>query len=84
MSRTNKHTGKTLRENIDEMTGRSMREKALRQIEVAKRKDAVKVPYRYKNKTYYVSKQNANEAYFKQKEQMEENSRNRINDSNLA
>lgn len=86
MSKQDKHTGKTKHENMDEMVGRSMRDKALNQIPICKRRDKDKVPVKVGRSTYFISSEIANDkkklaAYLEQKAGFENNSRNNHNDS---
>lgn len=85
MSRNDKHTGATRSDNLDEMTGRSSRAIALRQLDSAKRRDAAKKkPVKVGNKIYYIDKKIANSQkklaeYISEKLSMEERGRNNHN-----
>lgn len=86
MSKNDKHTGKTKLENMDEMVGRSMRDKALNQIPFCKKRDKEKIPVKAGRSTYFISSEIANDknklaAYLEQKAGFENNSRNNHNDS---
>ena len=85
MPRQNKNTN-TKHDNIEEMVGRSMRDKALNQIPICKRRDKDKVHVKVGKNTYLIDAEIANDpiklaAYFEQKAGFENNSRNNHNDS---
>lgn len=86
MSKNDKHTGKTKHDNMDEMVGRSMRDKALNQIPICKKRDKDKVQVKVGKNTYLIDAEIANDpiklaAYLEQKAGFENNSRNNHNDS---
>ena len=86
MSKNDKHTGKTKHENMDEMVGRSMRDKALYQIPICKRRDKNKVQVKVGRSTYFIDAEIAKDPilkalYLEQKTRFENNSRNNHNDS---
>ena len=87
MSKNDKHTGKTKHETMDEMVGRSMREKALNQIPICKKRDSKeKVPVKVGKLIYYIKPEIANDeikkaAYLEEKAGFENNSRNNHNDN---